>query len=329
MRPTRTVIAVSVLPLVIAAGATAPVAGDAKAPSSTKPGVSRAATAVVLKAAPGAAHTFVRPRAPGAVKPPARAATIQVTYSGFTRAARRAFQRAVDLWAPRVTSTVPITVKATFAPAAPGNLGSAGSSFIWRDFEGAPKRRTWYVDAIANKRAGVQLDSSPDIVANFNSSRADWYFGTDGNPPAGKFDFVTVVMHELGHGLGFAGAGTVDGSSGSVRFAGFPLGYDHFTENGAGTKLLSFPDNSTQLGTQLRSNNVFFDSTQVRSANNGLPARLYAPATWSQGSSYSHLNEATYKPGNANSMMTPFLSSAEAIHNPGPIVGAVFRSTGW
>lgn len=29
------------------------------------------------------------------------------------------------------------------------------------------------------------------------------YFGTDGNPPSNQFDFVTVFMHELTHGLGF------------------------------------------------------------------------------------------------------------------------------
>ncbi len=329
MRRIRVIAGLSVLPLAMAGAATAAVSDADRAPSPVDTGVSRAAAGVVLKAAPGAAHTFVRPPAPRAIGSEARAATIQVTYSGFTLKARRAFQHAVDLWAPRITSSVPITVSATFQPAAPGNLGSAGPSLIWRDFPGAPKPGTWYVDAIANKRRGAQLDPSPDILANFNSSRSDWYFGTDGNPPAGKYDFVTVVMHELGHGLGFAGAGTVDGSSGSVRLAGFPLGYDHFTENASGKKLLALPDNSTQLGTALRSNKVFFDSPRVRTANGGLRARLYAPATWTPGSSYSHLNEATYKPGNANSMMTPFLSSAEAIHNPGPIVGALFRSTGW
>jgi hypothetical protein len=87
-----------------------------------------------------------------------RAATFRVTYSGFTPAARAAFQSAVNVWATKVTSTVPITVKATFVAQPANQLGSAGSSFIWRDFPGAPRRATWYVDAIANKRAGRQMD---------------------------------------------------------------------------------------------------------------------------------------------------------------------------
>jgi hypothetical protein len=52
-------------------------------------------------------------------------------------------------------------------------------------------------------------------------------------------------------------------------------------------------------------------------------------STWQQGSSYSHLDEATYPAGNANSLMTPQLSSAEAIHSPGPITQALFKSIGW
>jgi hypothetical protein len=280
----------------------------------------------------GRAHgagSYVGPARTRSADRVAATATFNVTYKGFTRPARRAFQSAVNIWATRVTSSVPITVKARFTPLGSNVLGSAGSSFLWRDFRGAPRQGTFYVDAIANKRFGRQLDSSPDIVANFNSSFSDWYYGTSGGTPAGKYDFKSVVLHELGHGLGFQGAGRVDSGRGSVRLGGLPTSYDPFTENGAGRQLLTFPDNSTQLATQLESNSVYFDSTRVRDANAGEPARLYAPGAWQQGSSYSHLNEATYPKGNANSLMTPILNPAEAIHTPGPITQALFKTIGW
>ena len=38
------------------------------------------------------------------------------------------------------------------------------------------------------------------------SSTASYYFGTDGNCPADKYDFVQLVMHEIGHGIGFIGS---------------------------------------------------------------------------------------------------------------------------
>lgn len=298
--------------------------------SAVSMGVARSAAKVTLLA--GGQHgapSYVGPARATDSRAAAATATFQVTYHGFSPAARTAFQAAVDVWATKVTSTVPITVDATFQPLGTNVLGSAGTSFVWRDFPGAPRPSTWYVDAIANKRAGGQMDAAaPDIVANFNSSFTNWYFGTNGLTPAGKYDFESVVLHELGHGLGFSGAGNVTAGRGTVRLSGLPISYDHFTENNPGTKLLAFA-NSTALATQLTSNGVFFDSIKVRNANAGNRAKLYAPSPWQQGSSYSHLDEATYRKGNTNSLMTPILNSAEAIHNPGPITQALFRSIGW
>lgn len=288
----------------------------------------KAAAAKILFAGPSGPLTFVQPEAPLAGPRP-QAASFQVTYRGFSAAARAAFQRAVDLWAQRVNSPVAITVSASFEPLGTGVLGSAGSSFVWRNFAGAQRPNTWYVDALANKLARRQIHPAPDIVARFSSAFPNWHFGT-GPAPSNRYDFTAVVLHELGHGLGFLGAGQVSGSLGTVRLAGSPVVYDHFAENGAGLSLLNrFPDNSTALGTQLRGNNLFFDSARVRAANQNRRARIYAPSVFRSGSSYSHLDEATYARGNPNSLMTPILGQGETIRSPGPITLAIFGTLGW
>ncbi|WP_207025415.1 hypothetical protein, partial [Phycicoccus sp. DTK01] len=65
--------------------------------------------------------------------------------------------------------------------------------------------------------AGVDLDPIPedpaDIVSRFNGdlgkpdclAGTTWYYGLDGKTPAGSINFLNVVMHEIGHGLGFQG----------------------------------------------------------------------------------------------------------------------------
>ncbi|GAA1901468.1 hypothetical protein [Lapillicoccus jejuensis] len=294
-------------------GAAVPVASGVRAPAPVVPLTVGDAPAVPTSVA----------------EPAAKAVTARfvVTYHGFSAPARAAFQRAVDYWSTQVTSSVPITVDATYTALGPGILGSAGPSSVWRDFAGAPKAGTWYVDAVANRRHGSQLDPSPDVVARFSSSFGNWSFGT-GSAPAGTYDFQSVVTHELGHGLGFLGAGIVSSGQSSVRLLGFPIAYDLATRKGT-TKLLSLPDGSATLASALTSNAVTFDTTKVRGVNGGKPASLYAPSTWQQGSSYSHLDEATYRAGDRDSLMTPKLGSGETIRSAGPITKAVLKAVGW
>ena len=263
-----------------------------------------------------------------------QAATFVVNYdAGFlaNQPARAAFQYAVDIWAGQLSSPVPIVVDAHWSALEPGLLGYAGFAYSVRDFAGAPRTGTYYPAPIANRLAGTDLGPDDvDIEASF-SSNVDWYFGTDGNTPAGRYDFATVVLHELGHGLGFAGSGSVASGVGhfGVGVSKTPFIWDRFVVNGAGTPVLALVDGSLPLRLELTGANLFFAGVGANAGNGGAPARLYAPASWEQGSSYSHLDEATYPAGNANSLMTPQLGSAEAIHDPGPVVRGILEDMGW
>jgi hypothetical protein len=64
------------------------------------------------------------------------------------------------------------------------------------------------------------------------------------------------------------------------------------------------------------------------SANGGSAVRIYAPGTWSSGSSYSHLNYATFN-DTENELMVYAISSGEAIHDPGPVARGLLRDLGW
>jgi hypothetical protein len=262
-------------------------------------------------------------------------ATIDVTYIGFSGSAQAAFQYAVDIWETLITSSVTIKVKANWTPLSPGVLGSASAASVWRDFGGGAIPGTWYPQALAEALTGGSLNhpDSSDINANFNSTFPNWYFGTDGNPPSGQYDFVTVVLHELGHGLGFFGSMSVTSGTGSWGAgSGFPFIYDRFAENGSNQQLINttiFPNPSVALGTQLTSNNIFFDGPNATPANGGTPPKLYCPGTWTSGSSFSHLDETTYPAGNPHSLMTPMVGTAEAIHSPGTVTLALFEDWGW
>lgn len=260
-------------------------------------------------------------------------ATIQANFIGnWPAPAQAAFEYAASIWEANIISSVPIEVEVEFASLSSGVLGSASpaggitfasGSGIYID--------TIYPIALANALYGSDITpGEPEINARFSNDSDLWYYGTDGNVPSGKFDFVTVALHELGHGLGFAGSMQINGGIGSWGgSSGLPTIYDQFTENNAGQKLIeAFPNNSAALASQLTSNHIYFDAPVARSTNAGARIRLYAPAPWDNGSSYSHLNENSFN-GTTNSLMTPQVSPQEVQHLVGPVTLGLFEDMGW
>ena len=92
---------------------------------------------------------------------------------------------------------------------------------------------------------------------------------------------------------------------------------------------MSSADPSDALTKLYTSNDLFWNGKKGVEANSGVSPQLYAPSEWRQGSSYTHLDEITFSPGNANSLMTPSLDDQEAIHDPGPITLGMLEDMGW
>jgi len=309
---------------------------------------------IELRAKDTVEKTYVRPRVSlrkrdGEAAKAFTPATIVVTYIGFSPAAENAFQAAVDVWEQLISSPVTIRVEATWEPLAPLTLGSAGPRRVRGGFP-PPRDSTWYPDALADAIAGSDIEpGEPDILASFNSDFTDWYMGTDGATPPGKWDLVSVVLHEIGHGLGFGGSMIIDdgvfeagvnldecdGTAGNGCWgfgSGWPVIYDRFTQDTTGDFLIDtgvYTNPSAALGAVLVGGGVFFSGTSANVANGGTRPELYAPSPWEYGSSYAHLDEVVYAAGNKNSLMTPFLGSAEAIHDPGPVTLGIFEDIGW
>jgi hypothetical protein len=145
------------------------------------------------------------------------------------------FHTAAAIWGALLPSDVEIRVSARFDPqtctATSGVLGSAGPGSLHRDFPNALFSGTWYHQALANRLAGSDLSAANDISATFNSSvgsptclTSGWYYGIDGNEGV-QMELLPVVLHELGHGLGFST--TTNGVTGTLM-NGAPHVYDRF-----------------------------------------------------------------------------------------------------
>jgi len=160
-----------------------------------------------------------------------------------------AYKEAARIWDSELDVDQQVVVQAVFVGLScgpdSGVLGAAGALTVFRDFGGPTFPNTWYSAAVANEISGFDLGGtvpdpgfqappySDEIFSLFNSDlgkpgcleNSGWYYGLDGDNPPGTIDFLAVLVHELGHGLGFQ---TFTDDSTGQNFLGFPDQWSRF-----------------------------------------------------------------------------------------------------
>jgi hypothetical protein len=249
---------------------------------------------------------------------------------GATLGAQRkaSFEAAANFWGANLTSNVPIVVGAQMTPlfctAGSAVLGSAGPESVIRDFTNTPRAATWFHIALANKIANVDHDPpDPDIGASFNSdidnnnaclSGVNWYYDVvPGAPLPATISFFDVVLHEIGHGIGFS---TFVNLSTGTKLVGFDDIYMSFLEDhnlGVGT-LWPPMSNAQRQASAIDGPNTHFTGPAVQAivdtgcltgGVNGGHAMAYAPNPLQSGSSISHWDTTMDRNGTSE-IMEPF-----------------------
>ena len=259
--------------------------------------------------------------------------SITVCYTGFSTPGETAVEFAVSILEKLLPSDAKLTITASWENISTSGVlaqstitGFAGGAFI-----NALNPISFYPVALAEKIAGKSLneDSQGDIHLLVNSE-INWYLGIDGNTPVQRYDLVTVALHEICHGLGFFDSMDADATIGWYGFGSVPMIYDTFIENineNNLTDTLKFTNFSSDLRSQLTGGQLYFNGPLLKNYSSGSRAKLFAPSTWDDGSSISHLDEAATL--QSNSLMTPFIDLGEAIHDPGKYTFSIFGDLGW
>ncbi|MGE5421257.1 MAG: T9SS type A sorting domain-containing protein [Chloroflexota bacterium] len=257
---------------------------------------------------------------------------ITVYYTGFPENAKAAFEYAISVLESVLPSGTFLTVNAKWEKITTENV--LGNSTITGFAAGwgidALDPLAYYPVGLAEKISGGKLNSDlqGDVEMRINSS-INWYTGIDGQVPATKYDLVTVVLHEMCHGLGFFDSMNTQSTIGYYGLGALPMVFDKFVENLNGQRLtdtLIFENNSAELYTQFTGGQLYFDGPLTKSYTAGGRARLYSPAKWDNGSSVSHLDEESNKD---NPLMTPYIDLGEAIHDPGKLTMSILGDVGW
>jgi hypothetical protein len=328
------------------------VSGSARAAES-RPAQATAfavALALVCSSASAATFTFVNQDAAGEGLSDT-AAFIPVGGNNATtlgQARMNVLQEAGRVWGQQLSSSIPIVVEAKFDPltctATTGTLGSAGARVGFASFPNATLTNVFYPAALADALAGSNLNSENDIGATFSSTvdgsatclgGRTFYLGLN-HQPGSNIDLLTVVLHELGHGLGFESVIQADGTSflSSGRLAVF----DQFLYSESVSKF--FPNmTATERQTAAISNgSLVWNGASVNGQSNiltgglspGTHLKVYAPTTYDDGSSTSHWDTSAQwsVAGTFRSLlMEPFITA-----NPQgltDLTGCALRDMGW
>ena len=247
-----------------------------------------------------------------------------VKYNNFPDWAKKEVQAAVNVWSANFSSSVPITVDASWGRSSSwGVLGSARPGSFFSAFSGAPDPSLWYSSATANALAGRDLDkANPEIIIQVNSG-AIWNTRGDGTPSSSEYDLESVFIHELGHGLGFLSNDAYDPyyALGSLDQ---PTPFDAYLQTSDGRRLSDLPTPSKELGVALTSSLVWNGPLGIK-ANGGVKPKMYTPSRYESGSSTSHLDENTFSKSGLDSVMTPSLDPGEVFRQPGPLLLAMME----
>jgi len=251
-----------------------------------------------------------------------------------------AVEFAAAIWGSLLDGFGSVEIAASFDPlacnATSAALGMAGPSNASRDFDGALAAQVWFVSALANKLAGTDLDpGGEDASATFNSSLGTtcvfprtWYYGLDAAPTADEIDLVSVVLHELAHGLGFLSL--VDLSTGE-KFFGFDDAYSLWLEDhSTALRYPNMPLDSDRIAASTDTGDLHWVGPSVTAASGGLTSgahpsghvEMYAPSPSAPGSSVSHFSNAL----EPNELMEPFFITAN--HSVGLAVDLLL-DIGW
>jgi MYXO-CTERM domain-containing protein len=259
-----------------------------------------------------------------------------------------AFKYAADIWGKALDGPVPIVIDAKFAPLDCSGglitLGHARPQTLVVNVPGVNPvpglpPNVLYPQPLADQLAGVDLNPGvADIVATFNggvlecsNGELDWYYGLDAN--AGSLsDLVEVVVHELGHGLGFTTG--IDLNTGELNI-GLPDTFSsHVYDNAMGMAWLDMTAQQRLASMRNVRHLVWTGTNAIRAAAQVLSKGAPTISTQSPVSAFlGNLGETNFGPllKDATKTLTGPLVSANPIDACTPIAsrpGGIFLIMG-
>jgi Bacterial Ig domain len=197
-------------------------------------------------------------------------------------------------------------------------LATAGSDLI----SGAPG----FWRTVAQNKLLSGVDSNGAAA----DGTIDWNFGEPwsyGDAVAGnQYDFVSTAMHELMHSFGFLSYVGPPGSNTNLAWTLFAS----YVTTSTGTRVINasgfwntaYDPNLTGAG-----GGLYFDGTNAAAAYGG-PVPLFTPNPWQEGSSATHLDDATFT-GSNEKLMNAISNLGLGVRVLSPVERGIMQDLGY
>lgn len=244
---------------------------------------------------------------------------------------RESIELAAKHWGARFISNVNIRICINWRDLGENTLGSTSNPVFvaGANFE-TLRDDSHYQPALAASLVGDDvIDSTlPHVVMNLNSG-IPWHISTSSGAPPDRYDLSTIVLHELTHGLFFAGTIQTIGPESARFIDNIPSRFDEFIEVEKDIAVLKNCEGEG-LYNAIRSPNLRFHAP-----GKNIKMGLYAPRSFDTGSSVYHFNNYTFEDdcrynkigvSGCSDLMTPVLDQGYTRRNVGETTMRVYEA---
>lgn len=214
---------------------------------------------------------------------------------------KRAIEFAVKLWEEQLLTCYPgINLRVKFQ-----NLGNPLARTVVRYYKGknwyhgedyvmsGALLKNWQIDApeyLMNMGADslAQYIENDDITITFNNEENLFYWGTDGNTPADKYDFVTLALREIAKGLEFC---TTVIKRGNDLFQAYIDGNETNFDRMMGFNSYRYPSLSSQLANIVQNGVNRQISVNLYNPQETETLTFYCPNTFEPFVSFNYLTD--------------------------------------
>lgn len=239
--------------------------------------------------------------------------------------ARDAILGAFTVWDQVIHSDVTIQVTLAYSDMSGSFLAQTRPSRYYRAFSHAVPDKVWYPVALAERIAGYELNASGDSDIEITINQAiNWYFGSDGDPASAQYDLMSILLHEIAHGLGFLSlaASTSDGLTFTSN--GSWCVYDLMLAQNQEARIYKWRDQFTSLLSAATGDNLWLE---VPESDITHFYQVYAPSTFYSGVSISHWDDAD--PLSQQLLMIPYIAAGWVRHQIETQVIEILDALGW